>query len=79
MLIESFIYEIPAIDASENINEEDGTGSIFRKHQVFFFFLIIFRELQSCVGVTVNEQGRGEGMSRGWSKFRGKKNVCLWW
>ena len=60
MLIGSFIYEIPATDASENINEEDGTGSIFTKHQVFFFFffLIIFRELQSCVGVTVNEQGR---------------------
>ena len=34
MLIESFIYEILAIDASEIINEEDGTGSIFTKHQV---------------------------------------------
>lgn len=41
MLIESFIYEIPAIDASENINEEDGIGSIFRKHQIFFFKLFL--------------------------------------
>lgn len=48
MLIEFFIYETLAIDASENINEEDGTGAIFRKHQVFLI-KFIFRELQSCV------------------------------